>query len=167
MTRANIYAEAESNFLGELGGDAYPGGSHWDFLKSLNGKTYKKFVAAVKKYVKESYGESYMPPESNGVSNWSYEYMFVPTAPPKKSKLDNPYRDWDNWTGIVLVREPDFEARKRLGLGEYFLQIPGQWKTMAQMEQERQAEEAEEADREISATVAAMPTIDKKTEALR
>lgn len=85
MTRANIYIGAE--FIGELGGDAYPvakedayyPNSFWRLMESLDGNCdAQTFREQVQAYILDRYGDDYLPPKSEGVSNWTYEYEFTP-----------------------------------------------------------------------------------------
>lgn len=120
MTRANIYVC--NTFIGEIGGDAYPGGDLWNMLMDWDNAQLRErqFVRLMKKYIRDHYGKDYLPPKSRGVGNWTYEYMFVPMQEPKE------YTDWQNWKGRIFYREPaDFPPWESLGQSYY--QIPGPW----------------------------------------
>jgi hypothetical protein len=111
MTRGNVYICNE--FIGELGSDAYPGGDFWAKMLAMNGCKQIEFEKFVHEYIKDSWGDDKLPPESGGVGNWSYEFMWVP-----KSQPDD-YRDWDNWTGEIYVRKYE----RMCG----YFQFPSKW----------------------------------------
>lgn len=118
MTRANIYIH--DTFIGEIGGDAYPDGDLWKMMMELhtNECTEKEFEDAVTRFVAERYGSEYLPPVSSGVGNWSYEYVWVATKNPGE------YKDWKNWRGMILVRQPVF-------LHGAYWQVPGPWSQLS------------------------------------
>ena len=164
MTRANIYAEHTSLLILEIGSDAYPGGDIWEVLKGLDARacTFDEFVDAMVEYAlpyeverlgKDWFEKNPHPrldgltekPDSNGVGNWSYEYLWCPVLSPtsKESSLENPYCDWGKWRGRILVRRPDWSFRERVkvdGRNNSYAQIPGPWMTMEELEQKEGSE---------------------------
>lgn len=147
-TRANVYVAF--GFLTEIPSDAYPVKLEDAYFKdSLFGlmwnldeahATQKMFEETVlsyvtdevvtigdnfkeiglqfpdwKTYISEDYGG-----ESNGVANWSYEYMWVPFEEPAE------YRDWPNWKGRVFIRTIDTHNTWK-HFGASYVQIPGPW----------------------------------------
>jgi hypothetical protein len=132
-TRANIFIC--DHFLTEIASDAYPirdmtkdawsPNSLWALMLKLNEQkaTHDEFEAAVKEYVSDI-GPSYWSEDwggiSNGVGNWSYEYMWVPFEQP------DDFTDWENWRGRIFVRDINSELTwKRFGSSYY--QIPDRW----------------------------------------
>lgn len=131
MTRGNVYIM--DSFIGELGSDAYPvledepyyPNSFWGLMSRCSKErcTQKQFEVAVKEYIRD---EDYLPPKSQGVGNWAYEYMWVPV------EQHETYRDWENWRGEVLVR----------GIAWFsgYYQVPGCWMRLSEFIQKEKLE---------------------------
>lgn len=138
-TRANIYADEV--YMGNVNSSAYPvredkdewGDSLWQTLMNLNDCTYKQFVETMTDILNEQTfnadstpTKEHLSTEFGGTcesraSNWSYEYMWHPVDQPSDS-----YKDWDNWTGCILVRRPDYRLMDRIAPNSYS-QIPDAW----------------------------------------
>ena len=134
-TRANVYIGTD--FVGEIMTSAYPvrqtddfySSSLWAVMERLDSEraTQKEFETATVAFINwEQGGEAtdylgqHYGGTSNGVGNWSYEYMWVPFEAPAS------YTDWDSWRGRIMVRTIDHDLTwKRFGSS--YVQIPGPW----------------------------------------
>jgi hypothetical protein len=117
MTRANVYVC--DDFVAELPSDAYPGGDWWELMLKLDGCTEAEFRREILTEMAD-YGKEYLPPESQGVGNWTYQFLWYPTAPLGE------YREWERWKGRILVCGVNEELTyERFGSSYY--QVPGPW----------------------------------------
>lgn len=107
MTRGNLFAQGGNTYLG-YAQTALPDEDLWDLLLTLNGKTEDEYREAVLRYLEENYPDEY---KQGPVGNADYEFAFFPTQPPASGE----FRDWQNWTGIVLVRRIDVDLKDTLG----------------------------------------------------
>ena len=107
-TRANMYIEC-SGFIGEIGGDAYPGGDLWEKLTSKETFSLEEYKAIVDEF--KNCGE--------GVGNWSYEFNWHPTKPLAE------YNEWGKWEGVILVR--DINRTLTWEKFQSYAQVPNAW----------------------------------------
>ena len=118
MTRANIYLG--DIFFAQVASDAYPGGELWKLMESLDGSTQREFDGNVDALLREWNAERLASEGATPVGNWSYEFTWMPTVQPES------YRDWENWKGVVMVREP-----LEWGFAGY-VQVPGPWQPIGE-----------------------------------